>query len=132
MSYQQQSPDAELPQRLAQADTVISGVVVDTAPMGGQPASLGPVQNPDWQRATVQIETVEKGKVETKTMDVLFAKSTDIAWHRSPKLAKGDHVVLLLHRRDPFGRAVPGLAVVHPSDKQAITELPKVRGLLKR
>jgi hypothetical protein len=125
----QGAADFELIQRLAQADTVITGVVVATAPVQGQPRGFE--HGPDWQRATIEIESVEKGHLTAKTIDVLFANSTDIAWYRSPKLKKGDRGVWLLHNRDPFGKATPGLAVVHAADKQPITDLEKVRGLLK-
>jgi hypothetical protein len=125
----QGAADSELTQRLAQADTVISGVVVATVPFQAQ--GLGSEHSPDWQRATIEIESVEKGHVTAKTIDVLFANSTDIAWYRSPKLKKGDRGVWLLHKRDPFGRATPGLAVVHPADQRPIADLERVRGLLK-
>ena len=125
----QDAAEAELTQRLAQAEIVVSGVVVAVAPFDGP--QLGFNHAPDWQKATIQIDTVEKGKTTTKTIDVLFASSTDIAWSRSPKLKKGDSGVWLLHSHDTFGRPVQGLAVVHTADHQPITELARVRELLK-
>ena len=125
----QDTAGIELAQRLAQADIVTSGVVIATGPV--QPSRSGFEHGPDWQQATIEIETVEKGKVASKTITVLFSNSTDIAWYRSPKLKKGDRGVWLLQNRDPFGKATPDLAVVHAADCQPIAELDRIRGLLK-
>lgn len=124
----QGSADPELKQRLAQSEAVIAGVVSSINSFSPQPP--GSEHDAGWQQATIEVESVEKGKVTTKTIPVLFANSTDIAWHRSPKLKKGDRGIWLLQNRDPFGRAVPGLAVVHPADQQPIQELAKIRALL--
>lgn len=127
----QAAPDAELTQRLAQAEIVISGVVSATARFEAQRPGFLSQHDPDWWQAAIGIETVEKGNVTAKTMAVLFANSSDIAWYRSPKIKKGDHGIWLLQSRDTFGKPVPGLAVVHPLDCQPITELVRVRTLLK-
>lgn len=127
----QSAADSDLAQRLAQAEIVISGMVLATTRFASQRPGLISEHDPDWWQATIEVESVEKGKVTTKTVPVLFANSTDIAWYRSPKIKKGERGVWLLHNRDTFGRAVPGLAVVQPADKQPITELAKVRALLK-
>jgi hypothetical protein len=136
----QATPDDALTQRLAEAELVISGVA--SAPVRfAQPVAAGKApfslsqHDPDWWQSTIEIESVEKGmekgKAATKTMVVWFANSVDIAWHQSPKIKKGDHAIWLLQNRDTFGRPVPGPAVVHPLDCQPITELERVRTLLK-
>jgi hypothetical protein len=121
--------DPELKQRLDQSEAVIAGVVSSISPFS--PQRPGSEHDPGWQQATIEVESVEKGKATTKTIPVLFANSPDIAWSRSPKLKKGDRGIWLLQNRDPFGRAVPGLAVVNPADKQPIQELAKIRMLLQ-
>ena len=125
------APDSELAQRLAQAQTVISGVVLNTAKFGDPKPPFLSQHDPDWWQATIQVETVEKGTVATKTTPVLYANSTDIGWYQSPKLAKGDHGVWLLQGKDPFGQPVPAPAVVHALDSHPIANLAKVRTLLK-
>jgi hypothetical protein len=136
MSYEQppsapqQPAESALAQRLAQADAVVTGVVASVAPATAAPTALSQ-HNPDWQEATIDVESVEKGKVPNKTIQAFFANSNDIAWHSAPKLKKGDRGVFLLHSRDPFGRALPGLAIVQPADKQPIEEAGKIRSLLK-
>lgn len=109
----------------------MTGTVVSVAPAAAAPPTAISHHGPEWQEATVEVESVEKGKVASKTIQVLFSNSHDIAWHSSPKLKKGDRGVFLLHNRDPFGKAVPGLAVVQPADKQPVEEAGKIRGLLK-
>lgn len=128
------TPDEQLTQRLAQAEFVISGVATGTA-RSVQPAAPGKIQtsqhNPDWWQATIEVESVEKGQWNSKTVVVLFANSQDIAWHRSPKIKVGEHGIWLLQNRDSFGRPVPGPAVVNPLDFQSNTELERIRTLLK-
>lgn len=129
---QQTAADAEVAQRLAQAEVVISGVVLSVARFGGQRPAFLSQHDPEWWQATIEVQTVEKGKVASKTMAVLFANSKDVAWYNSPKMKQGDHGVWLLGNRDPFGKPVPGLAVVHPLDCQPIAQLERLRALLKK
>ena len=121
----------ELTQRLAQAQLVISGVA-------SEPAAFAPDQphpisehDPDWGTATITVDTVEKGAQSGPTQNILFPRSTDIAWYRVPKVKAGDRGVWLLHNRDTRGKSVPALAVVHPLDFQPATELEQVRTLLR-
>jgi hypothetical protein len=125
------SADAGLTERLAQAEAVVSGVVLEVSPFQAQAPAFLTHHNPDWWKATIQVDTVEKGTVSAKTIDVLYANSSDIAWSKSPKLAKGEHGVWLLQNKDPFGKATPALAVVDAVDRHALTDLTKVRALLK-
>lgn len=123
--------DADLAQRLAEAEIVISGVASASIRFAAQRRGLLSQHDPDWWQATIDIETVEKGTVTAKTATVFFANSTDIAWYRSPKIRKGDRGVWLLQNRDASGKPVPGLAVVHTLDCLPIAELPRIRKLLK-
>jgi hypothetical protein len=128
----QAASDAGIAQRLVRAEAVISGTVTDTAAVSsGRPPFLS-THDPNWWQATVSVESTEKGKVDSKSVKVLFSNSADVAWYRCPKLAKGDHVILLLQSKDAFGKPTPGLAVVDPLDVRPIAELPKVRELLHK
>jgi hypothetical protein len=138
MSYEQTSDaaqkaaDSELAQRLAQAEAVISGEVVSVARLAPQRPGIRSEHDPDWWQAMVQVESVEKGDVSTKTISVLFANSRDIAWYKSPKLKQGDRGIWLLHNRDISGRPVPGLAVTDSLDSQPPSELARIRLLLQK
>lgn len=138
MSYEQTSDaaqkaaDSELAQRLAQAEVVVSGEVLSVAPLAPQQPGIRSEHNPDWWQATVEVQSVEKGNVSTKTISVLFANSRDIAWYRSPKLKKGDRGIWLLHNRDISGKPVPGLAVTDSLDSQPPSELSRIRSLLQK
>lgn len=131
----QSESDRELMQRLAQAELVIVGVASAPArlPMESSGASLRISEHdPDWWVTVVEIESVEMGTCTERTTNVLFAHSTDIAWHRSPKILEGDRGVWILHNRDLRGKGMPGKAVIHPFDFQPIDQLARVRILLGR
>jgi len=87
--------------------------------------------DPGWEQATIEVETVEKGKITKKMVTVLFSPSTDVAWVDSPKLKEGDRAVWLLQKLNPdiWGNTVPrlALAVIKPLDRQPITELARIR-----
>ena len=112
----QASGDAEISQRLAQAELVVTGVAGPPRRYTAPQATPGPLRrpsehDPDWWTSTITIETVEKGVHTAKTTDVLFACSMDIAWHRSPKVKEGDRGCWMLHNTDHRGRPVPARAV---------------------
>jgi len=128
----QEDADAALAKRLAQVDLVISGTVSSTAPLPYIQHVISE-HMPDWCLATIEVETVEKGNLTRKTVTVMFAASTDVAQYNRPKLKPGDHAIWLLHTQVPdmWGNTVPRLAATDPLDSQPITELAKVRALLK-
>jgi hypothetical protein len=132
----QASDDTDLTQRLAPAELVVTGVA--SAPKShGAPRSEAnswrrpSEHDPDWWSATITVETVEKGAHAEKTVECFYANSTDIAWAHSHKVKEGDRGTWILHRRDRYGKAVPGLAATHPLDFQPPEHLNRVRGLLK-
>lgn len=130
----QAGQDQEVTQRLAQAELVITGVASPPKRYVSPPVNGGlrvSEHDPDWWSSTIMIETVEKGAHTERTQDVLFANSTDIAWHRAPKVRAGDHGMWLLHNRDVYGRAVPAHAVTHPLDYHPFGAIGRVRSLLQ-
>jgi len=123
--------DSELADRVNRAEAIVSGVVIETKRLETQRPAFLSQHNPDWHQAVIQVDTVEKGHITTKDLPVFYAASSDIAWFQSPKLSKGDRGIWLLQNKDPFGKDVPGLAVVKPLDRQPIENLTKVRSLLQ-
>jgi len=130
-SAAQVAPEADLAQRLTQAEIVVSGVVQSVSRYGAARPNFLSTHDPEWWQATIEVQTVEKGKTTGKTIQVLYPNSSDVTWFQSPKLKPGDHGVWLLQNRDPYGKPVPGLAVVSPHDSRPIGELEHVRSLLK-
>jgi hypothetical protein len=99
--------------------------------------AAGPVprlseHDPDWWSTTITIDAVEKGDHAGKTVQIVYANSQDIAWHKAPKIKAGDHGVFLLHNRDHRGKPVPALAVTHPLDFHPTADAPRILGLLKK
>jgi len=130
----QAGQDSDIAQRLGQAVLVVSGTASEPVRFVSAAAGAGRISehDPDYYSVTVTVDTVEKGVASPgQTVQVLFPNSTDIAWYRSPKIKAGDHGVWTLQNRDLFGKAVPGLAVVHPLDFRPIGDLQRVRTLLK-
>ena len=71
--------------------------------------------DPQWAVATVEVDQAIKGR-PPKTVEVLFATSQDVMWHRAPKLIVGQRVVTMLQKgvlEAPNARAN---VVVHPLD----------------
>ena len=122
--------DTALAAHLSEAQVVVSGTVnaVD-APAAEGPPGLS-MHNAKWTRATITVESVEKGAVSGKSLAVFFPSSEDIAWSKAPKLAKGQHGVWLIHGGDS-AMGAPGLAVVDPLDSQPIGDLARIRAQLK-
>ena len=125
-----QSDDTALSARLLQAQTVVSGTVTAVdAPISDAPPGLS-FHNPQWTRATIALDSVEKGTVSGNSLSVFFAASKDRAWYESPKLAKDQQGVWLVHSGET-AKGAPGPAVVDPLDYRPISELPRIRSLIK-
>jgi hypothetical protein len=134
--------DEQLFHRLEQAEIVVSGVAIETRPYEPPARAKRPVSehDPDWWECVIKVETVEKGEVKTKgrgktaTREVvaLFAHSTDIMWYRAPKFEKGSKGIWLLQRMELRGERVPELVTTHELDFQPVSQLERIRALLKR
>jgi hypothetical protein len=138
----QRASDEQLLQRLTQAEIVVSGVAIDTHPFEPATAAKRRVSehDPHWWECAIEVDTVEKGKVKPvekgktapREVVTLFASSTDVAWYRAPKFEKGSVGVWLLHRIELRGEPVPGLATAHALDFQPLSQLERIRALLRR
>lgn len=138
----ERASDERLFQRLVKAEIVVSGVAIETRPYEppGPARRLGSEHDPDWWECVIKVETVEKGDVKTKEKGrtpareviTLFAHSLDIVWYHSPKFEKGSTGIWLMQRFELRGEPVPELVTVHVLDFQTISELERIRTLLKR
>lgn len=138
----ERASEEQLLDRLERAELVVSGTAVETRPHEPAARANRPVSehDPDWWECVIKVETVEKGEHKTKKKGdappreviTLFAHSTDIAWYRSPKFEKGSTGIWLMQRIELRGEPVPELVTAHVLDFQPISQLERIRALLKR
>jgi hypothetical protein len=124
--------DEALTRRLASAQSVVAAVVTEVSPTE-EAKEHKSEHDPLWWRATLRVESVEKGTAANGAVFVNFAKSDDVMWERSPKLKPGDRAIFLLQpgpeRKAEF--RVPGPYATDPLDELPVKELERVRRLLK-
>jgi hypothetical protein len=92
---------------------------------------IGPISEHqgDWAIAVVQIEGIDKGTFDGKTVNVYFPQSTDERWLLSPKFHIGEQGVWLLHREGKFGLPETALTAISPLDFQPPAGREKIRRL---
>ena len=148
----------DITRRVNSADLVVSGRITAVrvlgepsmaapsaaAAAGAPPPQPEPISEhaPVWQEATVQVDTVLKGKHEEKTVRVRFPASTDVRWHRAPKLRPGQEGVFILHGGEvteaakgmvagaglqATGTDGPVFTALHPHDFQAADQSDDIR-----
>src|SRR5262249_33833372 len=126
--------DRRLAARLDRAALILTGKVTEVkAAVRAEKARPSSEHDPEWQEAVIQVEKVEKGKLDGNRVTVLFAASRDIRWYGSPKLKVVQEGTFLLHKGDDKKELnVKGFVVVDPLDVQPKDQLERVRKLLKK
>lgn len=128
----QRKADEDLGRRMASAELVVSGKIIES-----HPAKLGgrsPVteHDPEWREAEVLIQSLEKGQYAGQTVSVLYANSLDYVWARAPKLKAGEEGIFILHRNEVKWPGIENsYTLVDPSDVQLSSRLERVRQILK-
>lgn len=107
------------------ADAVVVGRVVGLEKVTGPPTHE---HHPDWWRATIQVQHVEKGDVPSDTVDVLYPNSLDVRWARAPKPKASQEGMWLLHATTGDLHEVAPFQILHPEDYQPAQQLDTVRG----
>ena len=126
--------DEALTRRLTSASMVVVGVFGEPQPTEEARERKGE-HDPMWWRGPIKVESFEKGERTEKPVFVNFASSDDVVWERSPKPKAGERAIFLLQPR--VGRAIekeyeiPGLFLVDPLDMRPVTELDRIRKLIK-
>lgn len=100
--------------RVDSAALIIVGKVLETNPV----KQTGPASEhqPDWAQAIVQVEGVEKGSWQDKTVTVYFPQSTDERWLLSPKFYPGQQGIWLLHYQENVGLPANAFFALSPLD----------------
>jgi hypothetical protein len=82
--------------RVASADLVVTGRVVETRP--AEIRSRISEHDPQWAEAVIQVDGVLKGTAAAGRVVLLFPRSGDVVWYRAPKPEVGWDGVWLLQR----------------------------------
>jgi hypothetical protein len=132
----QRIADRLLGERIARAEAVIVGKVIETKPAPqAQRRKFETEHDPDWWQANIEVQAAEKGTVRDKTMVILFAHSMDEMWIDSPKFHPGQEGIWILQRDQqekgwPVLRA-PGLTALDPLDFHSKEQLHRIRRLIR-
>jgi hypothetical protein len=87
--------DRELLERVARASVIVAGRVSASEEMPRDPLTESE-HAPQWSQATIEVERVAKRTRAAGRVAVLYPRSTDIMWRRSPKFEVGQEGVWLL------------------------------------
>lgn len=119
--------DEKVQARVQSSVLVVTGKVLETKPL----AQSGPLSehDPEWAEAIVEIETIEKGSHDGRTVTVYFPRSTDEHWLLSPKFRPGQQGIFLLHREDTKGFPQGGFFALSPLDFQPLEKGELIRRL---
>lgn len=106
------------------ADAVVLGRVVGLEKVG---VGLLSEHDPDWWRATIQLQRVERGDVSGEQVRVLYANSLDVSWRTSPKPRAGQNALFLLHVTEGALANLAPFQILHPDDLQPSENLDRLR-----
>lgn len=112
-----------LQEKVADADTVVTGKVTDVRLAGDQSQSISE-HSPVWQEAVIEVSDVEKGEGTSKQILVRFPESTDVLWYETPKFQLGQEGVFLL--KDEKKRPKRAARSVSASERKRPTTAAKV------
>lgn len=111
--------------RAEEASAVVVGRVVGVKQLETA-AGAGPggeerlsEHDPRWAIAEVEVDEPVKGR-RSGTIEVLFASSEDVMWHRAPKLVVGQKAVMLLQKGAPEVEDKRADAVLDELDVQPV------------
>lgn len=123
--------DEALKARLQSAEVVVVGVVGEAKETE---EALNPrgEHDPLWWRAPIKVTSLEKGRPTGGTLTVNIATNFDYLWALAPKPKAGDKGIFLLQPDREKQYRVSGLFLLDPLDELPISELERVRRLIKQ
>jgi hypothetical protein len=129
---QQKVRGRALQKNMDSAKLVVLGKVTEIK-QPAQPVRRRPIteHDPNWQEAVIQIDKVDKGQLNAKTVTVLFPGSNDVMWARAPKFKKGDEGAWLLHENQIKGVTVQGYTALDADDYFSKEKWPEIQELMK-
>lgn len=108
----------------AGADAVILGRVVRLEKVTGPPTRE---HHPDWWRATMEVQHVERGDVGAGTVQVLYPNSVDVRWAMVPKPKASEEGLWILHATTGALRETAPFQILDPDDYQPVQQLQTIR-----
>jgi hypothetical protein len=140
----QASADQDIRASVDSADVIVTGRVTRVTPPTA--AALAPQQqrisehNPDWQEATIQVQSVLKGAPDTPQVVVRFPASTDVMWADYPRFTVGEEGTFLLHQDRLSGaptaalegKTVPTYTAPTPKSVRSSADAEKIKSLIGR
>lgn len=129
-----QAPLSDLQRQLAgeqfrshadSADAIVVGRVSALEKAG--PLAMSE-HDPDWWRATIDVQHVEKGDVPEQQVTVAFPSSQDVRWHTTPKPVAGQDGVWVLHATEGATRDIAPFQLADSEDFRSLQDLDLLRG----
>ncbi|HSS51900.1 MAG TPA: hypothetical protein VLX28_23400 [Thermoanaerobaculia bacterium] len=126
-----QAADGELQGRLAGAEVVVAGRVVETHPAAVVvEVGEGSEHDPQWWEAVVQVDAVFLGKAAGQRVTFFYPTSQDVVWFEAPKPAVGADGIWLLYRDQLPELGLPGYTALKPWNVLPRGQANRVRRLL--
>jgi hypothetical protein len=126
--------DGALSHRLASARSVVVGTFGEAKPTEEARERNGE-HDPMWWSGPIDVQSFEKGQTIEGPVYVNYASSDDVVWERSPKPKAGQRGIFLLQAQigKPIEKRyeITGRFLIDPLDLQPVSELERVRRLLK-
>jgi hypothetical protein len=107
------------------SDAVVVGRVVKLEDAVGPATSE---HDPDWWKATLQVDHVESGNVQPGELEILYPNSLDVRWSAVPKPKASQEGVWILHATEGRLRDAAPFQILHPDDYQPVQQLDAIRG----
>ena len=125
LDLQAQIDTDRLQEHLDSADAVVIGRVSKLERLSNKPQGE---HDPDWWKATLDVDHVEKGNAKPGKLVVLYANSLDVIWRNAPKPKPAQGGLWLLHATgEPLRKSAP-FQILHPEDYQPVQALETLRG----
>ena len=125
LAFQTQIETDRLLAHAAAADAVVIGRVAKLEQVAKKGLSE---HDPDWWKATLDVDHVEKGNAKPGKLAVLYANSLDVRWRTAPKPKAAQGGLWMLHATtDPLSKLAP-FQILHAEDFQPAQSLDTLRG----
>ena len=125
LSFQTQIETARLLAHADAADAIVVGRVAKLEQVAKKGLSE---HDPDWWKATLDVDHVEKGDAKPGKLAVLYANSLDVRWRTAPKPKAAQGGLWMLHATaEPLSKLAP-FQILHAEDFQAAQSLETLRG----